>query len=125
MGEGDERWVYSVEGTMTGGSLGLRTGSYGSLQQHNGFSNFQPTPILVRKSSKLLFSSSREKEKLRPLLCRFFGRRKVAMLLLVVLALFVFVFGSFIVNRGLFFFIIFYFGSGIGLFDVKMLKIVY
>ncbi|KAM6584735.1 hypothetical protein CsatB_011737 [Cannabis sativa] len=84
---------------MTGGPLGLRTGSYGSLQQQNGFSNYQSTPVLVRKSSKLLLSSSREKEKLRPLLCRFFGRRKVAMLLLVFLALLVFVFGSFTVNK--------------------------
>lgn len=102
---------------MSGGSLGLRTGSYGSLQlqqlqqqlqqqqqqqhqnqqQQNGFSNIQPTPILLRKPSKLLLS--REKEKLRPFLCRF--HRKFAVLLLVVLALFVFVFGSFTVSRGL------------------------
>lgn len=98
---------------MNGGSLGLRTGSYGSLQlqhlqqqqqqqqqhqhQQNGFSNIQPTPVLLRKPSKLLLS--REKEKVRPLLCRFFGRRKIAMLLLVLLALFVFVFGSFTVSR--------------------------
>lgn len=96
---------------MSGGSLGLRTGSYGSLQlqqlqqqqqqqhqnqqQQNGFSNIQPTPILLRKPSKLLLS--REKEKLRPFLCRF--HRKFAMLLLVFLALFVFVFGSFTVSR--------------------------
>ncbi|KAM6555955.1 hypothetical protein CsatB_002974 [Cannabis sativa] len=86
-------------GIMTGGPLSLHTGSYGSLQQQNGFSNYQSTPVLVRKSSKLLRSSSREKEKLRPLLGRFFGRRKVAMLLLVFLALLVFVFGSFTVNK--------------------------
>ncbi|PON68015.1 hypothetical protein PanWU01x14_098190 [Parasponia andersonii] len=55
--------------------------------------------MIVRKSSKLLLSSSREKEKLLPLLCRFLGRRKVAMLLLVILALFVFISGSFTVSK--------------------------
>ncbi|XP_059443404.1 probable hexosyltransferase MUCI70 isoform X2 [Corylus avellana] len=87
---------------MTGGSLGLRTGSYGSLQQQvqNGFlPAAQATPILVRKPTKMLFSSSREKERVLLLICRYAGRRRVAMLLLVVLALLVFVFGSFMVNK--------------------------
>lgn len=92
---------------MTGGSLGLRTGSYGSLQQQvqNGFlPAAQATPILVRKPTKMLFSSSREKERVLLFICRYAGRRRVAMLLLVVLALLVFVFGSFMVNKGLFFY---------------------
>ncbi|XP_008226632.1 PREDICTED: uncharacterized protein LOC103326206 [Prunus mume] len=88
---------------MTGGSLGLRTGSYGSLQQlqliQNGFSHNLPTPGLTRKSSKLLLSSSREKERVLPFVCRFLGRKRVTMLLLVVLALLVFVFNSFTVNK--------------------------
>ncbi|BBH01788.1 Protein of unknown function D [Prunus dulcis] len=90
-------------GTMTGGSLGLRTGSYGSLQQlqliQNGFSHNLPTPGLTRKSSKLLLSSSREKDRVLPFVCRFLGRKRVTMLLLVVLALLVFVFNSFTVNK--------------------------
>lgn len=94
---------------MTGGSLGLRAGSYGSLQQlqqiQNGFSHNLPAPGLTRKSSKLLLSSSREKERVLPFVCRFLGRKRVTMLLLVVLALLVFVFNSFTVNKGLFFFI--------------------
>lgn len=82
--------------------MGLRTGSYGSLQQYgqNGFlQNIQATPILVRKPSKTLLSGSRDKERLLPLICRYVGRKRVAMLLLVILALLVFVFGSFTVNR--------------------------
>ncbi|XP_068311302.1 probable hexosyltransferase MUCI70 [Pyrus communis] len=88
---------------MTGGSFGLRTGSYGSLLQQqpiqNGLSHNQPTPILTRKSSKLLLSGSREKERVLLFVCRFLGRKRVTMLLLVVLALLVFVFNSFTVNR--------------------------
>jgi hypothetical protein len=92
---------------MTGGSLGLRMGSYGSLQQQiqNGFlPATQATPMLVRKPTKMFFSSSREKERLLLFICRYAGRRRVAMLLLVVLALLVFVFGSSMVNKGLFFY---------------------
>ncbi|KAG2677821.1 hypothetical protein I3760_12G114700 [Carya illinoinensis] len=82
---------------MTGGSLGLRTGSYGSLQQQIQNGTLQTSQ--ARKPSKMLLSSSREKEKLLPLICRYVGRRRVAMLLLIVLALLVFVFGSFTVNK--------------------------
>lgn len=87
---------------MTGGSLGLRTCSNGSLQQQiqNGYlPATQATSILVRKPVKMLFSSSREKERLLLILCRFVGRRRVAMLLLFALALLVFVLGSFMVNK--------------------------
>ncbi|KAF5460971.1 hypothetical protein F2P56_020803 [Juglans regia] len=82
---------------MTGGSLGLRTGSYGSLQQQIQNGTLQTSQ--ARKPSKMLLSSSREKEKLLPFICRYVGRRRVAMLLLIVLALLVFVFGSFTVNK--------------------------
>ncbi|KAI4320740.1 hypothetical protein MLD38_034185 [Melastoma candidum] len=82
---------------MTGKSL-LRSGSYPSLlQSQNG-----PLPaayVLGRKPSKLSLSGSREKERALQLICRFLGRRRVAMLMLAFLALFVFVFGSFTVNR--------------------------
>ncbi|XP_040985832.1 probable hexosyltransferase MUCI70 isoform X1 [Juglans microcarpa x Juglans regia] len=82
---------------MTGASLGLRTGSYGSLQQQIQNSVLQTTQ--ARKPSKMLLSSSREKEKLLIFICRYVVRRRVAMLLLVALALLVFVFGSFTVNK--------------------------
>ncbi|XP_054816619.1 probable hexosyltransferase MUCI70 isoform X2 [Prosopis cineraria] len=80
---------------MTGESLGLRTGSNGFLQQlQNGVtSQIHTGPALVRRPSKTLLHS-REKERLCPFVCRLLGRRKVAVLLMVALALFVFVFGS-------------------------------
>lgn len=80
--------------------MGLRTGSYGSLQIQNGVLH----STQARKPSKMLLSSSREKEKLLMFICRYVGRRRVAMLLLVALALLVFVFGSFTVNKGLCFY---------------------
>nr|XP_004297916.2 PREDICTED: uncharacterized protein LOC101306424 [Fragaria vesca subsp. vesca] len=88
---------------MTGGSLGLRTGSYGSLQlqqAQNGFPpNLQPSPLpITRKPSKLLLAS-REKERVLPCIWRVLGRKKVIMLLLVVLGLLVFVSNSFNVNK--------------------------
>lgn len=90
---------------MTGGSLGLRTGSYASLhlQLQNGALQNSATSPLVHKASKTNLSSTRERERVIPLCCRYFGRRRVAMLLLFILALLVFVFGSFAVSRGLFF----------------------
>ncbi|KAF8024130.1 hypothetical protein BT93_F1357 [Corymbia citriodora subsp. variegata] len=85
---------------MTGVSFGLRTGSYGSLQQlSNGALQNHGAPVLLRKPSKLALSGFREKEKLLPFVCRFLGRKRVAMMLLVALALIVFVFGSFTVNK--------------------------
>jgi len=91
---------------MTGGSLGLRTGSYASLQQQlqNGALQNPAISPFAHKPWKPNLSSSRERERVLPLVCRYFGRRRVAMLLLFVLALLVFVFGSFAVSRGLFFF---------------------
>lgn len=86
---------------MTGGSLGLRTGSYASLQQQlqNGALQNPAISPFAHKPWKPNLSSSRERERVLPLVCRYFGRRRVAMLLLFVLALLVFVFGSFAVSR--------------------------
>ncbi|GAV88363.1 DUF616 domain-containing protein [Cephalotus follicularis] len=96
---------------MTAGgslSLGLRTASYGSLQQqsiHNNnngcYAKSCSSSVIARKpSSKMLISGSREREKVLPFFCcRLLGRRKVAMLLLFLLALLVFTLGSLIVNK--------------------------
>ncbi|KAK6934254.1 Protein of unknown function DUF616 [Dillenia turbinata] len=89
---------------MTGGSLGLRTGSYGSLQQtlhiHNGVLQCT-TSISGRKSStKMLVSYTKEKEKARPNIWRYLHRRRVAMVSLVMLAALVFISGSNIISKG-------------------------
>uniref|UniRef100_A0A7N0SW30 TOD1/MUCI70 glycosyltransferase-like domain-containing protein n=1 Tax=Kalanchoe fedtschenkoi TaxID=63787 RepID=A0A7N0SW30_KALFE len=74
---------------MTGGSLGLRTSSYGSLQQP--FSNIvlpsQTTITPPRKPVKML----KEKEKLFHWLFKFAGRKKVGMMFLCVASAAVFV----------------------------------
>ncbi|KAK8944723.1 hypothetical protein KSP39_PZI007637 [Platanthera zijinensis] len=73
---------------MTGGSLNLRTGSYGSLQQHLQNSvalPIQSPPISARKPPKMLPPGSKEKEWIiLPWICKFCGRRKVGMLLLLI-----------------------------------------
>ncbi|XVF18836.1 hypothetical protein REPUB_Repub11eG0057100 [Reevesia pubescens] len=91
---------------MTGGSLGLRTASYGSLPNINGVIAggggllHSKSSSLVRKSSSKMLSGSREKERFLPYVwCRYLVRRKVSMLLLVAFALLVFVLGSFVVNK--------------------------
>ncbi|KAF8391344.1 hypothetical protein HHK36_023648 [Tetracentron sinense] len=78
---------------MTGGSLGLRTGSYGSLQQQlqNSVLPIQTTPIILRKPSKMLMTGSREKERFLLRICKFVGRRKVGMLLLGFVSALVFI----------------------------------
>uniref|UniRef100_A0A5B7BDK8 TOD1/MUCI70 glycosyltransferase-like domain-containing protein n=1 Tax=Davidia involucrata TaxID=16924 RepID=A0A5B7BDK8_DAVIN len=85
---------------MTGGSLGLRTGSYGSLQQQaqNGVLQTQNL-FALRKPSKMSLSGSREKERFLPLICRYLGRRKVGMLILAAFALLAFMTGFFTVNK--------------------------
>ena len=86
---------------MTGGSLGLRPGSYGSLQQLQiGVPHIHAAPILFRKSSKNFLSNAREKDRFCLIICRYLGKGKVAMLLMVFLALLVFINGSFTVNKG-------------------------
>lgn len=95
--EGDERAVAAgPRGTMTGGSLGLRSGSYGSLQaQINGSSavvavsplpthSTPPPPPSARKPSKMLLPGSRDKERCLAWICKLAGRRRVGMLLLLI-----------------------------------------
>ncbi|KAH7546000.1 hypothetical protein FEM48_Zijuj01G0154500 [Ziziphus jujuba var. spinosa] len=71
---------------MTGGSLGIRSGSYGSLdkQLQNGISPIQT----ARKPSKML----KEKERLFHWICKFAGRKKVGMLLLCAISAGIFIF---------------------------------
>ncbi|KAF5178512.1 strawberry notch protein [Thalictrum thalictroides] len=73
---------------MTGGSLGQRAASYGSLPplQNSVILPLYTTPVVVRKPPKMLLSNSREKEKLIPRICKFVGRRRVGMLLLLVVS---------------------------------------
>ncbi|KAG9448103.1 hypothetical protein H6P81_014231 [Aristolochia fimbriata] len=76
---------------MTGGSLGLRTGSYGSLLQQPP--NTAGLPIQTqptRKPTKMLTSSSREKEKVLSRLCKIACRRRAAMLLIAVFSVLLF-----------------------------------
>lgn len=70
---------------MSGGSLGIRSGSYGSLEKQlqNGLSPIQS----ARKPSKML----KEKEKLFHWICKFAGRKKVGMLFLCVISAAVFI----------------------------------
>lgn len=99
---GDERRSGVCRSTMTGGSLGLRSGSYGSLQHlQNG--SFHPQPqYVVRKPSKMLPSGSREKEKIFPFRCRVLCSTRAGMLILVIFASLVFLSGFSTVNKGLF-----------------------
>lgn len=74
---------------MTSGSLGLRSGSYGSLQLQfqNGFQSNQTTPpIAVRKPPKMF----KEKERLFHWFYKFAPRKKVGMLLLCAVSALVF-----------------------------------
>ncbi|KAK9906955.1 hypothetical protein M0R45_002570 [Rubus argutus] len=78
---------------MTGGSLGIRSGSYGSLDkqlQNNNSSIINNNGVLpiqsARKPSKML----KEKERLFHSICKFAGRKKVGMLLLCVISAAVF-----------------------------------
>ncbi|KAL5715487.1 putative hexosyltransferase muci70 [Ranunculus cassubicifolius] len=73
---------------MTGGSLGQRASSYGSLPplQNSVVLPLYTTPVVVRKPTKMLLSGSRDKEKLIPRICKFAGRRRVGMLLLLVVS---------------------------------------
>uniref|UniRef100_A0A7C9EV00 TOD1/MUCI70 glycosyltransferase-like domain-containing protein n=1 Tax=Opuntia streptacantha TaxID=393608 RepID=A0A7C9EV00_OPUST len=88
---------------MTLKSLGLRTGSYGSLQPQQSNDVFQnhASPLFSRKPSKLVLSGHREKEKEKCIsfMCRYLCRRKVGMVILVGLALLGFAFGFFTVNK--------------------------
>ncbi|GLU23001.1 hypothetical protein SLE2022_390360 [Rubroshorea leprosula] len=74
---------------MTGGSLGIRSGSYGSLdkQLQNGGLPIQVPTITRSKPSKMF----KEKETLVHWICKLAGRKKVGMLLLCVISAAVFV----------------------------------
>ncbi|KAJ0017955.1 hypothetical protein Pint_10562 [Pistacia integerrima] len=77
--------------TMTGGSLGIRSGSYGSLdkqQLQNGGSLLPVQQTSTRIKPSKMF---KEKEGLVPWICKFAGRKKVGMLLLFVISAAVFV----------------------------------
>nr|GLL22668.1 uncharacterized protein LOC109188334 [Ipomoea trifida] len=84
---------------MTGGSLGVRTGSYGSLPQaQNGVLHAQHGFVL-RKPPKMSLSGSREKERFLPYICRLVLRRQVGMVILITFALLVFTTGFLTVNK--------------------------
>ncbi|KAK7327875.1 hypothetical protein VNO77_21968 [Canavalia gladiata] len=72
---------------MSGGSLGIRSGSCGSLEKqlHNGVSPIQT----ARKLPKML--KEKEKERLFHWICKFAGRKKVGMLFLCIISAAVFV----------------------------------
>ncbi|XP_039171856.1 uncharacterized protein LOC120294916 [Eucalyptus grandis] len=91
---------------MTGVSFGIRTGSYGSLQQLSngggggggGALQNHAAPVLLRKPSSWGCPVT-GRRKSSCLSSAGTCRKRVAMMLLVALALLVFVFGSFTVNR--------------------------
>jgi hypothetical protein len=106
--EGDKRGTYGFWGTMNGGSLGMRSGSYGSLDKqlqqnnnnnnsNNNYNGVSPIPT-VRKPSKM----QKEKERLFHWICKFAGRKRVGMLLLCVISAVVFVWVLY-VGKGLVF----------------------
>ncbi|CAM8988495.1 unnamed protein product [Rhodiola kirilowii] len=79
---------------MTGMSLGIRTGSCGSLpQQVQNGRLYSQSSLGVRKPWKSPANGSREKEKVLPFICRCMSRKKVGMLVLFVLALLAFISG--------------------------------
>ncbi|KAK9033462.1 hypothetical protein V6N11_018495 [Hibiscus sabdariffa] len=75
---------------MTAGSLGIRSGSYGSLdkQLQNGVLPIQSASAARTKPSSKVF---KEKETLIHWICKFTGRKKVRMLLLCLISAAVFV----------------------------------
>ncbi|KAK1367094.1 hypothetical protein POM88_042655 [Heracleum sosnowskyi] len=86
---------------MTGVSLGLRTGSYGSLLQQQGTNGVVRAQnfIVVRKPAKMSLSGSREKEMVIPYVLRQLFRRNVVMVILLITALAFCMTGFFKVNR--------------------------
>ncbi|KAB2078052.1 hypothetical protein ES319_A06G135100v1 [Gossypium barbadense] len=75
---------------MTGGSLGIRSGSYGSLDKQLQNSVLLPiqVPLATRSKPSKVF---KEKETLVHWICKLAGRKKVGMLLLSVISAAVFV----------------------------------
>lgn len=97
----DEGWYCLVWGKMSKASLGLRSLSFGSLQQQtqNGGLFYQNSSG-IRKTSRTL-SGSREKEKYLQFILKYLARRKVIMLILVTIATLAISTGFFNTNRGL------------------------
>ncbi|KAL3508679.1 hypothetical protein ACH5RR_028080 [Cinchona calisaya] len=84
---------------MSGVSLGLRSSSLGSLQQHAQDGGLQSqSSFTIRKTSRPL-SGSREKEKYLFFIFKYFGRRKVIMLILVIIAILALATGFFTASR--------------------------
>ncbi|KAF3335085.1 hypothetical protein FCM35_KLT21689 [Carex littledalei] len=86
---------------MSGSSLGLRSASYGSLQQQlqngAGLAQLQiqispvSVPVSVRKTpSKMALQGSRDKERVLNRICKVAGRRRVGMFLLLLVSAVVF-----------------------------------
>ena len=87
---------------MTGLSLDIRTQSYASPQQPQNGSLQTQNGFIVRKSSRMSLSGSREKDRFLTFLCRYLSRKKVVMMILMSFALMAFLSGFFTSNRGLF-----------------------
>lgn len=71
--------------------MGQRASSYGSLQsiqQHTSvvLPIYTTPPLAPRKPPKMLLPGSRDKEKLLPRICKFAGRRRVGMFLLLIVS---------------------------------------
>lgn len=84
---------------MTGLSLDIRTQSYASPQQPQNGSLQTQNGFIVRKSSRMSLSGSREKDRFLTFLCRFLSRKKVVMMILMSFALMAFLSGFFTSNR--------------------------
>lgn len=90
-----------------GGSLGIRSGSYGSLdkQLQNGGSLLPVQQTSARTKPSKMF---KEKEGLLYWICKFAGRKKVGMLLLCVISAAVFLWVLY-VGKGLLLLLFFFF----------------
>lgn len=88
--ERSELGLLLIKETMTGGSLGIRSGSYGSLDKQLQNTVLLPiqVPLATRSKPSKVF---KEKETLVHWICKLAGRKKVGMLLLSVISAAVFV----------------------------------
>ena len=93
---------------MTGGSLGIRSGSYGSLdkqlqqQQQNGYGVLSSTPFPMQTNGRTKPAKMcKEKENLFHWVFKFAGRKKVGMMFICVISAVVF-FWVLYVGKGMF-----------------------
>jgi hypothetical protein len=98
---------------MTGGSLGIRSGSYGSLDkqlqllQQNGNGGLSGVPFSMQTTGRTKPAKMfKEKESLFHWIVKFAGRKKVGMLFLCVISAAVFVWVLY-VGKGMFYFSIY------------------